>query len=88
MLAGDESGYLQVAGSPGALAMLRRQFTNLTRMHATRYDVATGPPAAIGTTGQWKADLAIDVCFVVPNCAAMIGCRSRRPGRTLLTGRN
>jgi hypothetical protein len=70
MLARDEARFLSVSGSPAARAMLRRVFHNLTQMHVTRYDVGAGVPAKGGKPGQWKADLSIDVCFVVPGCTA------------------
>ncbi|NUO55377.1 MAG: hypothetical protein HOV78_01860 [Hamadaea sp.] len=69
LLAQDQATYLQVATSPGATAMLRRQYRNLTAMRVSVYRVNAGALLGGDKPGQWKVALNIDVCFVRPDCA-------------------
>jgi hypothetical protein len=69
LLARDQAAYLKVATTPAAAAMLSRQFRNLAAMRATVYRVNSGAPIKGDRPGQWKIDLSVDVCFVVPACS-------------------
>ncbi|MEE6259405.1 hypothetical protein [Plantactinospora sonchi] len=70
LLGGDESGYLAVAepGSPVSRD-LRRQFRTLRAMQVTRWQPELrGKLVRMFEPGQWRADLRVRHCFVVPTC--------------------
>lgn len=70
LLGGDEGGYLAVAepGSPVSRD-LRRQFRTLRAMQVTQWKPELrGKLVQTFEPGQWRADLRIRHCFVVPAC--------------------